>query len=78
MKKLDGFRVKQGASKLDLAMALMDDIERFIREQGADLARKLGDNSVVLMRGHGFAAAPIRNGDRKKREATEDERCDEV
>jgi HCOMODA/2-hydroxy-3-carboxy-muconic semialdehyde decarboxylase len=26
-------------------------------EQGRDLARKLGSNSVVLMRGHGFSAA---------------------
>ena len=26
-------------------------------EQGADLAKKLGANNVVLMRGHGFAAA---------------------
>ena len=29
VKKLDGFRVKQGDTKLDLARALMDDIERF-------------------------------------------------
>jgi HCOMODA/2-hydroxy-3-carboxy-muconic semialdehyde decarboxylase len=27
------------------------------QEQGADLAGKLGDRGVVLMRGHGFAAA---------------------
>ena len=26
-------------------------------EQGRDMARKLGKNSVVLMRGHGFSAA---------------------
>jgi myo-inositol-1-phosphate synthase len=36
VKKLDGFRVKVGATKADLAMALMDDIERFRVENECD------------------------------------------
>jgi myo-inositol-1-phosphate synthase len=36
VKKLDGFRVKQGATKMDLATALMDDIERFRTENECD------------------------------------------
>src|SRR5829696_531317 len=36
VKKLDGFRVKEGATKLDLAEALMDDIERFRAEHECD------------------------------------------
>src|SRR4029077_14079207 len=36
VKKLDGFRVKEGATKTDLAMALMDDIERFRVENECD------------------------------------------
>ena len=36
VKKLDGFRVKQGATKMDLAAALMDDIDRFRTENECD------------------------------------------
>src|SRR4029078_11270523 len=36
VKKLDGFRVKRGATKADLALALMDDIERFRVEHECD------------------------------------------
>jgi myo-inositol-1-phosphate synthase len=36
VKKLDGFRVKEGADKMALATAVMDDIERFRAEHGCD------------------------------------------
>src|SRR6476469_6781534 len=36
VKKLDGFRVKQGATKMDLAEALMADIERFRSDNSCD------------------------------------------
>src|SRR5688572_5738961 len=36
VKKLDGFRVKHGGTKLDLATQLMDDIERFRVENECD------------------------------------------
>jgi myo-inositol-1-phosphate synthase len=36
VKKLDGFRVKAGANKMDLALALMEDIERFRNENQCD------------------------------------------
>ena len=36
VKKLDGFRVKKGANKMELAEALMADIEQFRSENGCD------------------------------------------
>src|SRR5438067_10286116 len=36
VKKLDGFRVKQRATKLDLALAVIDDIERFRADNECD------------------------------------------
>ena len=64
VKKLDGFRVKQGATKLDLATALIDDIERFRTENECDRLVMVWCGSTEAYREPGAVHATVESFER--------------
>jgi myo-inositol-1-phosphate synthase len=72
VKKLDGTHVKRGASKMELAEQLMEDIARFKRERGVDRCVAVWCGSTETWRAPTAVHETLENFERGLRESSDD------